>query len=89
MERGQIVTRIVSDDPQLSAILRGTEGPYNEIPPYGPGTELGGWGARHGFTTKRAMYFLARSIAKVGSRPAGTFEGKQDWIKEAIREVNR
>lgn len=89
IERGKIVVRIVSDDPQIKDILKGTQGPYGSVPPFGPDSALGGWGSRHGFTTKRSMFALAKSISRLGTKPAGTFNNNADWIKEAIREINR
>lgn len=89
IEKGVVVYRIVSDDPNIKEILYGTKGPYNSVPPWGPTSALGRWGQRHGFTTNRARYSLARSIAIHGTQPAGTHEGKNDWIKEALKEVTR
>lgn len=89
MERGKKVVRIVSDDPQIRDILKGTKGPYQNVPPFGPGSSLGAWASRHGFTSNKSRYMLARHIAVHGTKPAGTFNGRASWIKEAIREINR
>lgn len=87
VERGKLVVRIVSDDPQIKDILKGTKGPYGSVPPSGPDSALGGWGRRHGFTTVRSLFALAKSIANHGTKPAGTFNNNADWIKEATREI--
>lgn len=86
---GKNIYRIVSDDPQLRAILKGTLGPYRSLPPWGAGTDLGGWAQRHGFVTRKSQISLARHVATHGTKPAGSYDGHQDWIQEAIREVNR
>lgn len=87
VERGVIKFVIVSDDPQFDAIVHGTKGPYRAIPTYSSDTALGGWASRHSFTTGKSRYILARSIAIHGTKPAGTYEGRSNWIQEAIREA--
>jgi len=87
IEGGKEVFRVVSDDPNIKDILKGRKpGP---VPAWRSGTPLGGWAGRHGFTTNKAKYTLARKIARTGTPPAGTFEGKEDWIKESLREAIR
>lgn len=88
-EKGKKIVRIVSDDPQIKEILGGTKGPYDSVPPWGPGSALGGWASRHGFTTNKSKYMLARSIARHGTKPAGSFSNKQEWIRDALREISR
>lgn len=86
-ERGTKVFRIVSDDPQFQAIIHGTKGPYTNAPSMRPGSPLGEWASRHQFTTSKSRYMLSRSIAVHGTKPAGTFTGRANWISEAIREA--
>lgn len=86
IENGRIVYRIISSDPQLKEILKGTPGPYAGIPPWGEHTQLGGWGIRHGFVTSKSRYALARSIAVHGTQPAGSFQEKQNWVQEVLRQ---
>lgn len=84
---GRTIVRIISTDPQIKQILEGTRPGYT--PPYSPGSHLFGWGRRHGFTSPQSMFFLARNIAVHGTPPAGTKEGKQNWIKDSVREAAR
>lgn len=88
LRAGRTIVRIISTDPQIKQIIEGTKPGY-ATPPHGPGTHLFGWGRRHGFTSPRSMFFLARNIAVHGTPPAGTKEGKQNWIKESVREAAR
>jgi len=79
IEAGRLLAQIVSSDPNIEAILNGTQGPYRGIPPWGPGSELGGWLGRHGFVSNRSKYQAAVHIAKVGT------PGNKEWIIEAVR----
>lgn len=94
-QRGLPVARITSRMPYAAAVVRGT-GNYSGTPPYGPESPLGQWGARHGFTTKRALYNLARKIARVGTQAeAGNMtgtsprNGNSRWLTEALQEARR
>jgi hypothetical protein len=89
VEGNKVVFRIVSDDPRIREILKGTKGPYDSPPPWSVDSPLGQWGLRHGFTTNRARYTLARSVAIHGTNPAGSYRGQEDWIQEALREAIR
>lgn len=89
-QRGKKIVRIVSNDPQIREILKGTRPGYKATPPFGTSSALGGWGGRHGFTTFPSRRRLARKIMVVGTLPAGSSTGNADWLQNAIREgINR
>lgn len=87
--KGKSVVKLVSNDPQIRPILEGTNPPYSATPPTGFGSPLGGWARRHGFVTFPSRRRLARRIVMVGTQPAGTTTGNEDWLKNAIRSARR
>lgn len=81
IQGGRLAVQIVSSDPAIEAIVKGTTGPYRGIPPWGPGSELGGWLGNHGFVSNKSKIQAAIHISRVGTEP------NKQWILDAVKSA--
>lgn len=84
-QRGRVVVRIVSNDPQVNEIRFGTVGPYGHE--FANVSRLRSWAVHRGIdSSPKNIFRLARGIAIHGTAPAGTY-GTDLTVEQALREA--